>query len=280
MHRLLTQPRFLGLVCAACAVGLGDMYLVFAGAPPRYPLINLGALTLGSVLWLALGDRPAVRWTGVAVLGLAALLLTTAVAGTHVNGASRWVTIGPLSLQVSFLVLPALIVLYARTTDAIGTAGVVVAAAALAAQPDRAMAAMLAAGAGVIAMARPNRSSVIAAVGAGIAFVVTLCRPDTLPAEPFVERVLYSAFDVHLLVGAAVIVGCLILVAPAFPAVRRVGERPVLLAFGASWATAIAAAAIGNYPTPLVGYGGAAVLGYLFSAALLPGERTLARARG
>jgi cell division protein FtsW (lipid II flippase) len=31
----------------------------------------------------------------------------------------------------------------------------------------------------------------------------------------------------------------------------------------------IAAAAIGNYPTPLVGYGGSAILGYLLSAALL-----------
>jgi hypothetical protein len=32
----------------------------------------------------------------------------------------------------------------------------------------------------------------------------------------------------------------------------------------------VAAAALGNYPTPLVGYGGSAVLGYLLSAALLP----------
>jgi hypothetical protein len=31
-----------------------------------------------------------------------------------------------------------------------------------------------------------------------------------------------------------------------------------------------AAAALGNYPTPLVGYGGSAVLGYLLSVALLP----------
>ena len=38
----------------------------------------------------------------------------------------------------------------------------------------------------------------------------------------------------------------------------------------------VAAAALGNYPTPLVGHGGAAVLGYLLSVALLPsGEREM-----
>jgi hypothetical protein len=40
----------------------------------------------------------------------------------------------------------------------------------------------------------------------------------------------------------------------------------------------VAAAALGNYPTPLVGYGGAAVLGYLLSVALLPsGARDTSR---
>ena len=40
-------------------------------------------------------------------------------------------------------------------------------------------------------------------------------------------------------------------------------------AFVALWATAIAAAAIGNYPTPLVGYGASAIIGYLLGLAPL-----------
>jgi hypothetical protein len=41
----------------------------------------------------------------------------------------------------------------------------------------------------------------------------------------------------------------------------------------------VAAAALGNYPTPLVGYGGSAVLGYLLSVALLPGRAGAERPR-
>ena len=36
MNRLLDQPRFLGLLCAALAVGLGIVYLAAAGAPARF----------------------------------------------------------------------------------------------------------------------------------------------------------------------------------------------------------------------------------------------------
>ena len=34
--------------------------------------------------------------------------------------------------------------------------------------------------------------------------------------------------------------------------------------------TLLAAAALGNYPTPLVGYGGSAVIGYLLGLSALP----------
>jgi hypothetical protein len=270
VNRLLANPRLLGLICAAGAVAQGIGYLIAAGAPSRYPIINAAAFAVGAMAWLALRGRNAPRWSGWVVLALAALLLATAVAGAELNGASRWVMVGPLSLQTSFVVLPALIVLYARTMDAIGTAGVLVAAAALAAQPDRAMAAMLAVGAAVIAFDKPGRMTAIATVACAVAFVVTLFRPDSLPAEPFVERVLYTAFESYVLAGIAVLLGSLLIVAPAMLAHRRVPEQTVLLAFGVSWTAVIAAAAIGNYLTPLVGYDGAAVIGYLLSVALLP----------
>jgi len=277
MHWLLARPRLLGLICAAGAVGLGIAYLVMAGAPARYIMINIAAFAVGTVLWLALRVRTPLRWSGFAMVVLAALLLATAVGGRTLDGVTRWVMIGPLSMQTSFVVLPAIIVLYARKADLTGTAGILVAAAALAAQPDRAMAAMLATGAAVVAASRPGKLTVMALAGSAIACVITLFRPDTLPAQPFVERVLDTAFDVHVLAGIAVLLGCLLLVAPAWPAIWRPSERTVLLAFGASWAAAIAAAAAGNYPTPVVGYGGAAILGYLLSVALLP-DRAMRRA--
>ena len=50
---------------------------------------------------------------------------------------------------------------------------------------------------------------------------------------------------------------------------KGAGERAAALAFGGCWSGVVVAAALGNYPTPLVGYGGSAVLGYLLSVALL-----------
>lgn len=273
MIGISARPRLLGLICGAGAVALGLAYMLAASAPSRYLLVNLAALVLGATAWLALGSTAAGRLAGAgpAVLALAAPILATALFGVAADGASRWLSVGPLNLQVSLIVLPAMIVLYARRPDAFGTAGLLIAALALAIQPDRAMAGVLLAGLLAVVFAAPSRHVFIAAVAAMLAFGWTLLKPDTLPASPYVDRILYTAFDVHLLAGLAVVIGAVALVMPAAIGVLRGGSnRPALLAFGGCWLGVVVAAALDNYPTPLVGYGGSAVLGYLLSVALLP----------
>lgn len=273
MTGILARPRLFGLVCGAAAVALGMVYMAAAGAPVRYLFVNLAALVLGATAWLALGRTTGERLThnGPAVIALAVPLLLTALLGVAVEGASRWVSIGSLNLQVSLIVLPLMIVLYARRPDALGTAGMLIAAFALAAQPDRAMAGVLVIGITALMLAERSRLATLALVGAVLSLGWTLFVPDALPAVPYVDRVLYTAFDVHALAGLAVVLGAAILIMPAIIGAARVADRrPVLLAVGGCWSGVVAAAALGNYPTPLVGYGGSAVLGYLLSVALLP----------
>ena len=272
MNGILARPRLLGLICGAAAVGIGAAYMLAAGAPSRYLLVNVAALVLGMTAWLALGKVAGSRLVGagLAVLVLAVSMLLTALFGVAADGASRWVSVGSLGVQVSLVVLPVMVVLYARRPDPIGTAGMIVAALSLAAQPDRAMAGVLLAGLLGALFATPNRSATVATAAAALAFGWTLLRPDTLPASPYVDRILYTAFDVHPLAGLAVVVGALALVIPAvIGAMKGAGERAAVLAFGGCWSGVVVAAALGNYPTPLVGYGGSAVLGYLLSVALL-----------
>jgi len=274
MTPISARPRLLGLICGAGAVGMGMAYMLAAGAPSRYLLVNLAALVLGATAWLALGRTAGSRLAGAGpvILALALPLLLTGFFGIAVEGASRWVSVGPLNLQVSLIVLPVMLVLYARRPDAIGTAGVIAAALALAVQPDRAMAGVLVAGLLGLLCATPGRLAFTAAAASLLAFGCTLITPDTLPAAPYVDRILYTAFDVHPLAGVAVVLGAALLVVPALiVASKTAGERPALLAFGGCWLGMVVAAALGNYPTPLVGYGGSAVLGYLLSVALLPG---------
>lgn len=108
---------------------------------------------------------------------------------------------------------------------------------------------------------RPERH-IIVALGASVAgFAATLARADTLPTAPYVDQILYSSFDVHPLAGAAVLAGSVLLLVPATVGwFRDPANREIYTAFGAAWLAGIAAAALGDYPTPIVGYGGSAII--------------------
>lgn len=275
VERGAPDPRVVGVFCAVAAVALGLVYLIAAGAPWVFVVINGTALVLGLIAFAAIRPHSAdlTRSGGWIALALGGLLLATALFGSAADGAARWVRFGSLSVQVSLVALPCMVLLFARERSRTGMAALVLAATALALQPDRAMAAVLAASLAAVAVLRFDLRVGIALASSLGAVAVTLLRPDTLPAVPFVDRVFYTAFEVHVLVGAVVAAGSLLIVVPAIVglATRR-SEAEVHAAFGLAWLGIAAAAALGNYPTPLVGYGGSAVLGYLLSLAFLPGS--------
>jgi hypothetical protein len=269
---ILGQQRVVGIACALTATCLGIFYLTAAGAPASLSVVNGVAFLLGVVALVGLGGAmPHIsRYSGQAIVVMGLCLLSTAMTGASADGASRWIMIGPLSVQVSLVMLPCMAVTFARYPTLVGCFGIAVAGVALALQPDRAMAGVLALSMAVLAITRPDRLSASALVVAFAAFVVSLMRPDTLPAVPYVDQILFTAFDVHILAGAAVWLGVLLLLVPAILGWRGSAEPDhAYLVFGAIWLGCIAAAAMGNYPTPVVGYGGSAILGYLLTFAFL-----------
>lgn len=267
----LRRPPPIDLACAIGATALGLAYLTMAAAPASYLLVNAGALLIGLLVYTVL--RRADRLPGGVVLVLGGLLLATALFGHASEGAARWLMVGPLFVQPSLILLPMMIVGYARTRTVLATLGMFAAGLALALQPDRAMAGVLVAGLAGLAAFRRDHATVAALAAAVAGFAATLAQPDTLPAVAYVDQILYRAFDVGRLAGLAVVGGSALLVVPAVAGWRDVGQRDARAAFGALWLATVAAAALGNYPTPLVGYGGSAVIGYLLSLALLPRER-------
>lgn len=269
----MCRPRTLGIACAIGAVVLGLAYLAIAGAPTRYLGINLGALAIGLALMALLGSAAAVgrQWIGTAIAAMAAALLATALLGAKVDGAARWVNLGGLAIQLSLILLPVMLIAFSRTRTVPATAGMIAAATAMALQPDRAMAGMLALGLGTLAITCRDRHVVIAFAAAVFGFAATLARADTLPAVPYVDQIFYSSFDVHVVAGLAVLGGSALLLLPAIIGWRRDAEnRATYAVFGAVWLAAIGAAALGNYPTPIVGYGGSAIIGYALSLLGLP----------
>ena len=272
-HATIRRPRALGIVCVVGAVMLGLAYMAVAGAPTRYRWINAGALAIGMAILALLGRTlaPDRRWTGGAIIAMAGVLLATALLGSEIDGAARWVNLGGLAIQPSLILLPVMLVTFSRTRSVLATAGIIAAAAAMALQPDRAMAGMLALCLAALAVIRHDRHVVVALAAGVTGFAATLVRADTLPAAPYVDQILYSSFDVHAGAGLAVLGGLALLPIPAIVGWSRdAGDRATYAAFGAVWFAAITAAALGNYPTPIVGYGGSAIIGYALSVLALP----------
>ena len=267
---LRAAPRTAGVVCALTATALGAVFMTLTGAPLTYSLLNVGALVLGLIGLAALGlaERRGHLAAGPIVLALGLAVLATALWGLEATGVRRWVSLGGLVVQPSLVAVPLMLALFARGRDGLSALGLVVAAIALALQPDRGVAGPLAGALAVLAVARPGRTTIIAASAAAVAFAVALIRPDASPAVPFVDRILHTAFEAGSAAGAAVLLGSALLVVPALTARR---PDAAMLAFGSLWAGLIAAAALANHPTPVVGYGGSAVLGYLLSLIALPG---------
>jgi hypothetical protein len=244
-----------------------------SGAPMRYLATNLGALAIGLTMLLLLGrtGETGRQWTNGASILIAGTLLATALLGVEVDGAARWVNFAGFALQPSLIFLPVLLVAFSRTRSLLATVSLIVAVTAMAVQPDRAMAGMIAVSLAVLALLCRDRASVVALTASFIGFAVTLMRSDMLPASPYVDQILYSSFEVHPAAGLAVLLGSVLLLIPAFVGWSRdVVHRTTYAVFGAAWFAAIAAAALGNYPTPIVGYGGSAIIGYVLSLLALP----------
>lgn len=265
MRRMIERPGATALACGVAATLAGLVYLATSGAPATMLAANAGALLLGLVAAAILRSVGAASWL---VLASGAVMLATALFGLSPEGAARWVRIAGLSLQPSLILVPMAVVLHLRRDDATTRAGVAVIAAGLALQPDRAMAGVLL----VALLAGGRRAGTLPIGAAALAFAATLARPDTLPAVPWVDGVLAGAVAAGVVPGAAAILGTLVLLVPALAGLRD--GHPVSRGFGACWIAIVAAAALGNYPMPLVGFGGSAILGYFLAAGSLSRRET------
>lgn len=266
-----SRDPIIGIACAIAAVSLGTVYMTLGGAPDRLIIVNLAALLIGIGLCLWLSQSRTLKPERIALIApaLGASLLATALLGLQADGASRWISVSGLIVQPSLLFVPVLVMLHARRGNSWTAAGLALSIAGTAAQPDRAMAGVLVGSLVVLALMRRERRDVWLALGAATACVVTVVRPDRGGISPFVDQILFSSFEVHPLVGVGLAMGVLLLIVPVAVGAMRRGDRTTGLIFGTIWSLVVIAAMLGNYPTPLVGYSGSAIIGYLLSVAFM-----------
>lgn len=266
-------PRAVGVASAFAACLMGLAYLAAAGAPFFYMAGNIAALALGLAMLSVVGRSLSRTQEGLGyvLLSLSLILLGTAALGEGASGATRWLRLGGVAVQPSLVLLPAMVVGFARSRTAPAVLAMILTAGALALQPDRATAGALCAGLSACVILRADRPGLAAFTASAIGWSVALMRADALAPAPFVDGVLASALDIHALLGLAMLGAMALLLAPGLLGSLRGAEaQETPFAFVAVWGALFLAGAAGPYPTPVVGYGGSAIVGYLLSLALLP----------
>lgn len=243
----------------ALPVLAGIGWMGAGGAPLAWLALNGAALVLALALALLLPlPHDEARVTLLAA-ALVAALFATAIAGTAVDGVSRWASLGPVKLHVGYLVLPLLAALTPRLPSGRAVALLVLALLATLIQPDRATSIALAATLAALAYLRGDRATFVGLIVAIAGCSAALTSPDTLAPVRFVEHVQQDAWAVQPLAGLALTLASLapLLVLPA---------APPLAAF---MVTAGAMAFAGPYPSILIGYGAAPILGFGLALATL-----------
>ena len=270
--RPLTENiRLFGAIFGLATVASGCIFMVLGKAPDHYILINMAAAVAGSA-FLLFSRAKFAAFSDPFLLLSATILLAASIFGPETNGMRRWIPVGPILIQPALIVVPAMLVTFTRKPSSWATCGVIVAAIALALQPDRAVSGALLVGLGTITAITRDKHVFAATLVAAIAWIIAMLRPDSLPAVAFVEGVYLQSFQMNAAMGILICLGALAMLAPIFVGWRKYRQSAKALPYLAAltcWLGLMIAALLGNYPTPLVGYGASAILGYFLSLIFL-----------
>lgn len=230
--------------------------------------LNVAAAAMGVALavvalrWsrLAIPEGPW-RWGGLAAL---LVLLGATLFFPGVEGVHRWLPLGPVRVHGGALLLPPLLVALGAVSRVPATVVALAALFVLLLQPDAAQAASFCAGWVVIMVSRREENTTAVILGSLALAVACLFRPDPLEPVPHVEGIVGMAAAQ----GAGWAWGSLLSLAVMPVALAVFMERPVGMVLAVYTAGTFAAAWLGDYPVPVLGYGVSPILGYFGAVAL------------
>lgn len=267
-------PAYVVPLLALATAVVSLLSLRVAGAPNGIIAIQAGAFVLAALI--AAPGRAAslinafdARWTMATLLLLAAAVL---FAGVEIDGARRWLRIGPVLLHPASLFGGFLLLALARA-------------------PGSAPCAVLA-GATLLCFGLGNDGAASLAFALGLSglllgerrhwkTLLPLCvlawclaawgwsRPDSLAPVPYVEEIVAHTWAAACLLGAAAAILLALLPLPFLLTAHVAGKRGAGYALAGFWAGLVLAGLFGNYPIPVIGYGASPVIGWVLALRLL-----------
>jgi len=259
-------------VTATAAISL--LAIRAAGAGTASVAVQAAAFLIGAMaLWaasrMARPSRGPKLTSAAAILVVAVFMLTT---GVEMQGAHRWLALGPVLIHPASLLGAPLLWLVAQDADDVWSAGV----AALTILTfglsfDGAASLAFAVGTtGLLTAARGSWKTL--APLAALAWILalwSLTRAQALPRVPYVEDVVPTVWAVAPVLGVAAVIALILLSAPLlWMGWRARGIGAAGLAMAGFWIGLSAANLLGAYPAPVVGYGASPVIGWLVAVGL------------
>ncbi len=265
------QAHNTGVLTCSAAVLMGCVFMHSAGAPSHYLGMNLLSLAFAVATF-----RTLPRWRlqtdellrAKLSFAMGALLLIAGLGHTSM-GASAWLRVGPVAMNLLWLLLPALLVASDVRSQSSArpwaTGGLLMASCALALLADAVLTGLTAAVLSVLACNRRSGALALLAL-ATWATAAHLGQAWKAPEVlTFVDKVLQSGFEQNLAIGLGL---ALLQVLPLWPALRHRRAR----VHGLIWGLLVALSLPGWLPSPLVGFGGSFIFAYLLSLAMLAND--------
>ena len=261
---MVRRERLPAVAALAVPVLAGLAWMGASGAPAHYLLVNAGALVLAAA-WIVFGRGPHtaasrhILAAALIVIMLVPLRIGPEALSTTGDRVVRWFPLGgDLAVHTGMLVTPALVVLAARNR-ALAAPLLLAGVFAALLQPDAGTGfALTFAAVGLHHVTRDWKVGVTALVAFFAAILMALA--GQLPPAPFVENVLQDAAQaswiaVALLAGSLIACFALLLTRIPFDTAKRFSLAGLFFGF-------VVMALMQPYPTPLVGYSAAPILGF------------------
>jgi hypothetical protein len=264
----LAQVHNAGVLCCSVAVLAGCAFMHAAGAPGHYVGMNLLSWVLAVAMFCLLPRRRLqadVRLRAKLAFTLGALLLI-AGGGLAPTEASAWLPIGPVTLNLPWLLLPALLLasdgLPKSAARPWAMAGLLMACSSLALQADPVLLGLVAAVLAVRAWRQEDMPAALLALAASAMAAYVGPSWQAPQALAFVDQVVHRGFEQSVAIGLGLV---LMQTLPLWPALRHRQARQ----HGLVWGLLMALSLPGWLPSPLVGFAGSYIVGYVLSLVFL-----------